>query len=279
MLRGKKPAERNPRLKALMFGEAGAGKTMAAIQMPQPYIIDTEGGTEHYGEIIDKKGGAVFETTDMGEVIHEVRALATEKHPYLTLVIDPFTTLYETELEVGEGKVGSDYGRHYGYAGKTSKRLYNLIAQLDMNVIFTAHSKKLYGDQMKVIGSTFDGWKKLDYMFDLCFHLWRKDGKRIATVTKTRMGDAFPDQSSFEWSYGALIEKYGKEKLERTVEAMNLATTDQIEEFTGLYNKLNEEDLKRLKIDKTIKSADEIADLTSERAQKGIELIKKYLGV
>ena len=55
-------------------------------------------------------------------------------------------------------KLGSagDFGRHYGEANKIMKRLANLIMALDMNVVVTAHSKKEYGDNLKVLGHTFD---------------------------------------------------------------------------------------------------------------------------
>lgn len=271
-LRGKKPEERAPRLKALLFGSAGVGKTTAAIQMPKPYIIDTEDGSSHYGSMIEKSGGTVFATSSLTDVIDEVRALATEEHEYLTLVVDPFTTLYDTELEEGERKVTANFGRHYGYANKNAKRLYHLISQLDMNVLFTAHSKREYGDEMKVIGETFDGWKKLDYLFDLVFQLERKFNDRIATVRKTRLSQ-FPDQSTFKWSYENLVERYGRDKLERKVVSLSLATQEQVDEFNFLVSRLTDDDIKRLKLDKV----GDPSDLHQDRIIKGIEYIKSYL--
>jgi len=278
-LRGKKPEEKNPRLKALMFGPAGVGKTTAAIQMPKPYVIDCEGGTSHYGEIIEKKGGAVFETTSMTDVIEEVRALASEKHDYLTLVVDPFTAIYDTELERAEKVVGSDFGRHYGQANKTAKRLYHLLSQLDMNVVVTCHSKNVYGDGMKLAGTTFDGWKRLDYLFDTVFSLDRdpKNKKlRIAKVAKTRLVE-FPDQDVFPWSYDELARRYGDDKLTRHAETIDLPNDEQLAQFRGLYEKLSDAELKRLKISTVIKSIDEVDDLPASRLQKGIDLMSKHL--
>lgn len=276
-LRGKKPEERNPRLKALLFGSAGVGKTTAAIQMPKPYVIDCEDGTAHYGRIIEERGGLVFATNSIEEVITEVRTLMSTEHDFLTLVIDPFTALYDTELERGEKEVGSDFGRHYGFANKASKRLYHLLAELDMNVIVTTHSKNEYGDNMKVLGQTFDGWKRLDYLFDLVFCLDRdKAGKRFATVRKTRV-EAFQDQSRFEWSYDALAERYGRDKLERKVAAIELPDEQLVASFTAAYGQLNENEIKRLKIDKVVTSAADIADLPRARVEKGLEVIRNYL--
>lgn len=221
------------RLKALLFGDAGAGKTMAAIQMPDPYIIDTESGTDHYIDIIKQNRGAVFQTNSMKKILDIMKMVATEKHPYKTLVIDPFTTIYEMAIDEAEATVGTKFGRHIAEANKLAKRLYNYLTQIDMNIIITAHSKKLYGDKMEVIGNTFDGWKKLDYLFDLVFEIERnRDGKRIATVSKTRIPE-FPDQARFQWSYDKLAEMYGREKLERSADQVKLteSTTDDAREI------------------------------------------------
>jgi len=45
MLRARKPEAVVKRLKMFMFGPAGVGKTTAAIQFPNSYIIDAERGT------------------------------------------------------------------------------------------------------------------------------------------------------------------------------------------------------------------------------------------
>src|SRR5438552_11151155 len=133
MLRAKKPEAVAKRLKLFMFGPAGVGKTTAAIQFPASYIIDAERGTENYDKLITGSGGAVFHTTDMNEVLVEVKELLTEKHEYRTLVIDPIATLYSDLLDKCEIQVGADFGRHVQLANKVMKRLFNLLTQLDMN--------------------------------------------------------------------------------------------------------------------------------------------------
>src|SRR3954465_8689195 len=164
MLRARKPEAVTKRLKLFMFGPAGVGKTTAAIQFPNSYIIDCERGTENYDKLIAASGSAVFQTTDIHEVVAEVKSLLTEKHDFRTLVIDPITPVYNDLLEKSELKVGSDFGRHYGEANKQMKRLINLIRPRDMNVVITAHAKKEYGTNLSVLGMTFDGWKSLDYV-------------------------------------------------------------------------------------------------------------------
>ena len=149
-----------------------------------------------------------------------------------------------------------------------------------MNVIVTAHSKNEYGDEMKIVGKTFDGWKRLDYLFDLVFELTRTpSGKsRVATVRKSRL-EEFPDQESFDWSYDELARRYGADKLERQASVISLADDALVDEFKRLYEKLSEAEIKRLKISRVVSSVDDVKDLTSDRVEKGIEIMKTHLGV
>lgn len=236
-LRGSKPKAKAERLKLMMFGPAGVGKTTAAIQMPAPYVIDTEGGTDHYGELIEEHGGAVFQTNDLEEVETEIRSLMTEDHPYRTVVIDPFTSLYETQLERGEREVGSEFGRHYGYANKSCKRMFSLLTAIDMNVVVTCHAKNEYGDGMKVIGQTFDGWKKLDYAFDLVIQLDKKGAARIGRVRKTRL-KGFPDGDAFEWGIDAISDRFDLGNLTRESSVADLASDDEIQRLQHLIGVL-----------------------------------------
>src|SRR5947209_1886373 len=234
-LRARKPEAVTKRLKLFMYGPAGVGKTTAAIQFPNSYIIDCEKGAENYDKLITASGSAVFQTTDMHEVVAEVKALLTVKHDYRTLVIDPITTIYNDLLEKCEQKVRTDFGRHYGEANKTMKRLANLIMALDMNVVITAHAKAEYGQNFSKLGYTFDGWRQLDYWFDLVVELGKKGRKRVARVVKTRI-ESFPDEEVFEWSYDAVRARYNVDMLEKQAQAVALASPEQVREIKELLN-------------------------------------------
>jgi KaiC/GvpD/RAD55 family RecA-like ATPase len=225
------------RLKLFMYGPAGVGKTTAAIQFPHAYIIDCERGTDQYDKKISDSGGVVYQTSDMSEIIAEVKSLLTEKHQYRTLVIDPITTAYNDLLEKCELRVGSEFGRHFGEANKQMKRLANLIMALDMNVVVTAHAKTEYGDKLQKLGFTFDGWKQLDYWFDLVIELSRekkKSGKRFAEVIKSRLEKAFPDRDVFDWSYAEIQKRYDIGELERDTQVLELATPQQVADLKKL---------------------------------------------
>lgn len=271
-LRAKKPEAIQKRLKALFYGGAGVGKTTAAIQFPSPYLIDTEKGAENeqYTKLLNKSGGVVFQTTDFDELVNEVKALLTEKHTYRTLIIDPLTTLYNDLLDKSAIKNGTDFGRHYNEANKRIKHLLNLLLRLDMNVIITSHAKNEYGQNMTVLGQTFDCYKKLDYLFDLVFEI-QKRGKdqRVGIIKKSRI-ESFPDSETFPFSYEEIAERYGKEVLERDAIAEILATKEQVSRLKELVDLYKEpEEIVQKWLDKA--NAETFEELTSDVIAKLIQ--------
>jgi hypothetical protein len=234
-LRARKPEAVNKRLKLFMYGPAGVGKTTAALAFPHSYIIDCERGTENYDKLITANNSVVYQTVDVHECIAEVKALLTERHDFRTLVIDPITPIYNDLLEKMEARTGSDFGRHYGAANKEMKRLANLIMALDMNVVITAHAKTEYGENLKKLGYTFDGWRQLDYWFDLVIELGKRGKKRVGKVVKTRI-ETFPDEDVFDWSYDAIKARYDGATLERTAGPLVLAAPAQVAEVQALLN-------------------------------------------
>lgn len=238
-LRGKKPEQIRKRLKALFYGTAGVGKTTAAIQFPKPYLIDTERGAENdqYVNLLKQNEGAIFQTSSFADILKEVESLLTIKHPYKTLVIDPMTTIYNDLLDIAEKKLGSDYGRHYGEANRNIKILLKLLLRLDMNVIITSHSKNEYAENMKVIGQSYDCYRKLDYLFDLVFEIQKRGKERIGIVKKSRI-ESFPDGEQFPFSYQEISRKYGNEVLEKDSIPIKIASAEQVNELNRLVNLL-----------------------------------------
>ena len=279
-LRAKKATAIQKRLKMLMYGGAGVGKTTAAISFPAPYLIDTERGAENaqYVELLEKNGGAVFQSSDCEDVIAEVRSLLTLKHDYKTLVIDPLTVVYNNMLDDAALKVGTEFGRHYGEANKSMKKLLNLLLRLDMNVIITSHAKKEYGSNLAVLGQTFDCYKSLDYLFDVVIEIQKTNTtKRNAIVKKSRI-KTLEENSCFEFSYDSLSEKYGRDVIEKEQKPEQLATQAQLEEIDNLINVCNIPDetvsawLKKAQ-------ASSLKDMNSILLQKCIDAYRKKLEV
>lgn len=236
-LRGIKPQAIQKRLKALFYGSAGVGKTTAAINFPAVYLIDTEKGAENtqYTRTLSEKGGVIFQTSDFDELMREVTSLLTEKHEFKTLVIDPLTVLYNDLLDKSATKNGTEFGKHYAEANKKVKHLLNLLLRLDMNVIITSHSKNEYGQNLSVLGQTFDCYKKLDYLFDLVFEIQKRGKERVGIIKKSRI-ETFPDGETFPFSYEEIAQRYGKDILERNAIAEQLATKEQIERLKDLID-------------------------------------------
>jgi hypothetical protein len=275
-LRGKEPKKEKPgRLRLMMYSVAGVGKTMASIQMDKPYIIDTENGTAHYGELVRQAKGAVYQTDDIEEAYSEVRSLTTTKHDYRTLAIDSFTPLYEKKLDEGIDKVGDSYGKHIAYADRFAKRLFRLLSIVDMNVVVTSHAKTQWTPTGGAPVLTFDGWKKLDYLFDLVLELERRGKKRFALVRKTRL-EQFPDLDSFEWSIDELKRRWGKEALEREAEQVALASVEAVASLTRKVAALN---LPAETVEKWLKKADveTFAEMTEDQVAACIAYCDKRI--
>lgn len=276
-LRAKKPEAVEKRLKALFYGSAGVGKTTAAIQFPRPYLIDTEKGAENdqYTKLLQKAGGVIFQTTDFDEVVKEVKALLTEKHEYKTLIIDPLTTLYNDLLDKSALKNGTDFGRHYADANKKVNHLINLLLRLDMNVIITSHAKQVYGDNMAVLGQTFDCYKKLDYLFDLVFEIQKRGKHRVSLIKKSRIA-SFPDSDTFDFSYNEVATRYGKDILERDAVAQELADEEQVKEVVRLIDLIKvPEETYRKWLDKA--SSEKWEEMPKEAIQKCIDHLKSKI--
>jgi hypothetical protein len=217
----------------------------------------------------------VFQTSDFGELMTEVKSLLTEKHEYKTLVIDPLTTVYNDLLDKSALKHGTDFGRHYNDANKQIKHLINLLLRLDMNVIITSHAKNEYGQNLAVLGQTFDCYKKLDYLFDLVFEIQKRGKERVGVVKKSRI-EVFPDGEQFPFSYEEISKRYDKKILERNAECQELASDTQTKEIARLIDlmKLPEEIWQKW-LDKA--SSEKWEEMPADAIQKCIDHLKSKI--
>jgi AAA domain len=277
----KKAEPRKP--KVMIYGKPGVGKTFTSLDFPNCYFIDTEGGAtrDHYTDKLKKSGGAYLGreqgSDDFNTVIEQVEALATEKHAYKTLVIDSFTKLYNIATFEAAQKGGDDFGRDKKEANKPTRRLMNWLDRIDMNVILIAHEKPLWGidakGQRAEIGTTFDGYDKIEYDIDLILNIQKSGPIRNARVTKSRL-IAFPEGQSFPWAYEEFASRYGKDVIEDDVKAITLASEEQVNsivDYIKLY-KIEDE-----KVEKWIKAAKatKLEELTEANAKAMIEHIEK----
>jgi len=287
ILKAKAPEKVEKRLKMLVYGPAGVGKTTACLQFTNAYIIDTEKGTSLYNDSINKAKSVVLQTLNPDEIKEELHALLTEKHGYKTLIIDPITQVYNATQEkwtrVFEKYAKSekeaevmDFGmRYWGKVKSDFKGLQRIMLSLDMNVIVTSHQKDIYGTGMTKIGIGPDTMKGDEYIFDYVFQVERKGKDLIAKTIKERAEigkQKFPDE--FVWSYDNFKKFYGAEIIEKEATPVAMATKEQIERVNKLIEvvKVDEETITKWL---TKADADDFSDLNNEQITKVIDFLEK----
>ena len=269
--------------KIMLSGKAGTGKSMFALNAPNPYLIDTEGGAtrEQYAKLLIKNKGSYFGVTEgsqvFEEVIAQVRELATTQHPYKTLIIDSFSKLYNLEMWAAEKRgISSEFKKSEKEAEKPTRDLLSWLARIDMSVILICHQKDKWGKQagskeLVYEGSVFDGYKKLDYELDLWLETKLVGTTRYATVVKSRV-DGFPVGTDIDLDFASFEKLYGKAVVEGPVKPIVLAESGQVAEIRRLVDllKIPEEDFSKWL---TKAQATEVDDLSKENGDKMFQFL------
>ncbi len=238
--------------KILIYGKPGVGKTWTSLDFPSCYFIDTEGGADlgHYMDKLEKSGGVYYGidqgSLDFINVIDQVKALATEKHQYKTLVIDSITKIFLNEIaaeaqRLADAGAVNEYGRDRKPAVNYVKTLMSWLQRLDMTVILISHEKSAWGmvkGQRQEIGTTFDCYDKLEYELHLALNIIRQGKEHIAVVTKSRLS-GFSNGKTFPWSYSEFANKFGKDVIEAEAAPIVLPTQEQLLEIDGIIKTFN----------------------------------------
>lgn len=208
----KKATVENNKIKIMVWGEPGAGKTRFALSAPNPLLVDLENGSNWYGNEFDFLVAKKDETNLLTKnatvltknIIDEI--IKGEYKDIKTLIIDPVTDLlenietlcisiYEKQALKGNKQVlelnALEKSKFYSFRRDKSREMIDRILSLDLNIIFIARSKNVWGKsdgQMTVIGKTFDGIDILEYLTDVVINLKKVKGEIIAEVKKGRIG-------------------------------------------------------------------------------------------
>lgn len=253
-LSGVAPEAVEPRKpKVLIFGPPGVGKTWAALDFPNVYYFDHEGGADldHYRSKLKTAGGSYFGpeqgSLDFEAVISEVQTLATIEHPYKTMVFDSASKLFNASVSEESDRITSkgnkdEFGASRKPVVRQMARLVNWVNRADMNAIFICHQKSMWerntktGDREEV-GWTFDCWEKLEYELHLIMRISKigegENARRYAHIGKSRL-IGFPEGTRIDWSYNDFAERYGRDVIERSGKHLTLASPEQIEEVGRL---------------------------------------------
>jgi hypothetical protein len=219
--------QKDKRLKLMVWGDSGVGKTTLALQFPNPAVIDLEGGTDWYGTDFEFD---VLPANTPDLIMDSIDYLLFEKHEYKTLIIDPITVYWESLQKKWSDILLKRNPRSKGFKHEfydlqpkdwmtvkaELKAFIRKLTMLDMSVIVTAREKTKYDDggYMKAIGETFDGDKSLPYMFDTVLRLYiNGKGQHVGIQLKDR-SNKFP-KDEFECSYQVVEGFLGKENINR----------------------------------------------------------------
>ncbi len=210
------------RLKMYVYGPSGSGKTVTSLHFPTPAVIDTEKGTNFYG---DKFDFFRIQTQDHEMVGQAVDELLEDPKDFKTLVIDPIRRIDDSIVlrQLKRMRVKKNNPAYtlapldYKVIKEERNILFRKILSLDMNIILTAPTKTQYsddeGDFMKVIGVQPDGPKDMPYLVDIVLRLEiDAENVRWAIVEKDR-SNRLPER--FEFSYSSFVKYLGVDGLER----------------------------------------------------------------
>lgn len=276
--------------KILVYGKPGVGKTWTTLDFPTVYFIDTEGGAkeDRYIQKLETSGGVYFGpehgATSFEEVLDQIKALATEKHSFRTVVIDSISKLFaleiarEAERLSAEGKK-NEFGADKKPAVSYMRSLVAWLMRLDMNAILVAHSKSEWGrdksGERVEIGETFDCWDKLEYELDLAMKIEKRGPSRVAVVRKSRLG-AFPDADSMPWSYEEFSRRYGRDVIEKAATQIDLATEEQVKEVLRLLETVKVSDSWQDKIFKAA-NVEKWTEMDREKIEAVITSLKERI--
>lgn len=273
--------------KVLVFGAPGVGKTWVSLDFPSVYYVDTEGGADlnHYREKLKHAGGVYFGpdqgSLDFEAVIGQVQALATEQHQFRTVVFDSITKLWNTALSEEQERLGEKdaFGAYKKAPIRQMTRLVRWVNRLDMNAIFIAHQKDLWGKsdggQREAIGVTFDCHDKLEYDLHLVLNVFKAGPKRRARIGKSRL-TGFPEGETFEWSYADFAERYGRDVIEKQATQLVIASPEQVAEVERLLGVVKMPDDWAAKCLKKA-GVEEWSEMDAELIEKVIASLKERL--
>lgn len=216
------------KIKALIYGASGSGKTVFAGSANDAIYASAEGGLL---SIADRspKFVEIKKLTDLQELYS---FLSTQKHKYRTLVIDSITEIndiikMEIEKRIGRAMQIQDWGE----LSKKIRALFRSFRDLPMHVIFVAQEQYINDeDKIKKIVPSMSGKAatEIAYFMDIVGYInvegdgtrWIETDSNKKLLTKDRskkIGNDCPLDFT-EWEKRVATIKTGKQKIEKEYE-------------------------------------------------------------
>ncbi len=241
------------RMKLLVWGGSGVGKTPLALSFPNVAMVDFENGAAPYEGVFDF--GRMPATT-VEELDRAIDFLASGAHNFRTVAVDSMSVFWEvlqakwSELFLrrnvgGKGFKGDFYTMQpsdWAHVKADYRRLIRRLTMLGMNVVATARSKDRFaegGQMMTKIGETFDAEKGTNYLFDTVIRLDRFD-----PASGILSGECLRDRwrrlpkGPFDVSFETFRSVVGGERVDLRATPVEMASAEQAEEINALRIKL-----------------------------------------
>ena len=218
------------RLKVLIYGKSGTGKTTFACTFPKPYVFDFDNG------MLSQRGKDIEYDVFEDRIVNDVVAKSgwkeflskldeVEKDPkYETLVVDSITTLEDSLMKdtLTLNKRTIPTLAEWLIVMNQLEGIINRMTKMGKHVVFTAHETIMQDELTSevwilplIVGKKLPG--KLGLWFDECYRMQMgkdKEGKAamqaITTAdtrytAKSRLGVLLPMETNL--TYSGLIEK------------------------------------------------------------------------
>lgn len=186
------------KLKVLIYGASGSGKTRAALTFPRAAVIDTENGTDLYAGRSGVPAFSVLRAKTLKEVEDAVAFIREDNGAsFDTLVIDAITVLYDVQKEAAakQGKDGEMNPRLWNRVNGRMVALYNSLINLPVHVVVIAREAELYegeGLNLKRTGFKADADKKVSYLFDFVVRMTMDHSGQIIKSRGVNLSTAMP---------------------------------------------------------------------------------------
>lgn len=196
------------KLKILIYGASGTGKTLAALSFPRPAVVDAENGTDLYAGRPNIPEFSVLRVKTFEELQKAISFIQADKgKSFDTLVIDSVSVFYDVQKEAAS-KTAANQELGYREWAKINNRmvyLYNTLTNLPVHIVCIAREAVEYetkGNNLTKVGTKPDADKRLVYMFDFII---RMNGDHSGEVIKSRGAGNLKTMPQVNWQAFAKI--------------------------------------------------------------------------
>lgn len=196
------------KLKILIYGASGTGKTIAALSFPRPAVVDAENGTDLYAGRAGIPEFSVLRIKTFEELQKAIAYIQADKgKTFDTLIIDSVSVFYDVQKEAA-AKTAANNDLGYREWAKINNRmvyLYNALTNLPVHIVCIAREAVEYetkNGNLTKIGTKPDADKRLVYMFDFII---RMNDDHSGQVIKSRGAGNIKQMPTVNWQAFAKI--------------------------------------------------------------------------